>query len=269
MLKIGDFSRIGQVSVKTLRYYDEIGLLKPQRTDGSTGYRYYNLDQLPRLNRILALKELGLSLDQIGQLLDEELSAEQLRGILRFKQIEIKERMVEEEYKLARVEARLMMIEQEDEMPDYDVVIKQVDPISVASVRGIIPNYPQQGDLWNELETFLKQQNISPSGPCFTIYHSEAPDVDTEVCEPVDEPVPQNPQVNSHQIPAIPMMATVIHKGPFITLGEAYTALFKWIEANAFQISGPPREVYLRSPDDGSQTDSQTVTEIQFTVEKN
>ncbi len=75
MLKIGEFSRIGQISIKTLRYYDTIGLLKPHQIDPITGYRYYSFDLLPRLNRILALKELGLSLEQINQLLTDDLTA--------------------------------------------------------------------------------------------------------------------------------------------------------------------------------------------------
>jgi DNA-binding transcriptional MerR regulator len=143
VLKIGDFSRIGQVSVKTLRYYDEIGLLRACQTDTFSGYRYYTFDQLPRLNRILALKELGLSLNQIDQLLNDDLSAEQLRGMLRLKQVEIQQRMVDEQEKLARVEARLKMIKQEDKMSEYNVVIKQVEPLNVASVRDVIPNYPE------------------------------------------------------------------------------------------------------------------------------
>jgi DNA-binding transcriptional MerR regulator len=269
MLKIGDFSRIGQVSVKTLRYYDEIGLLTPHSTDPYTGYRYYTYDQLPRLNRILALKGMGLSLEQIRQLLTDNLTAEQLRGMLRFKQVEIQQRMEEEKERLSRVEARLRMIEQEEKMPEYDIVIKKVDPILVASIRDIIPNYPEQGHLWNELESFLSHHQITPTGPCFTIYHSEEPNVDTEVCEPLGESLPPDPRVRIHELSGVSSMATVIHKGPFLTIGEAYTAILKWIEANDYQISGPPREVYLKPADKGSQTDPQTITEIQFPIDKN
>jgi len=113
MIKIGDFSRISRVPVKTLRYYDEVGLLKPVEVDRFTGYRYYSLDQLSRLNRILALKDLGFSLEQIAQLLDENLPAAQIRGMLRMKQAELQDRVREEQERLARVEARLRQIEQE------------------------------------------------------------------------------------------------------------------------------------------------------------
>jgi DNA-binding transcriptional MerR regulator len=92
MLKIGEFSKFGQVSVKTSRYYDSLGLLTPQMIDPITGDRYYSFDLLPRLNRILALKEFGFSLEQIDQLLNNDLTAEQLRGMLRLKQAEIRSR---------------------------------------------------------------------------------------------------------------------------------------------------------------------------------
>jgi DNA-binding transcriptional MerR regulator len=85
MFKIGEFSRLSRVSVRMLRHYDQLGLLKPSRTDNFTNYRYYSADQLPRLNRILALRDLGFSLEQIGNMLDEELSAEQLMGMLNLK----------------------------------------------------------------------------------------------------------------------------------------------------------------------------------------
>jgi effector-binding domain-containing protein len=188
--------------------------------------------------------------------------------MLRLKQVEIQQQMQAEKEKLARVEARLKMIEQEDKMPNYDVVIKKVGPISVASVRDIIPTYPEQGHLWDELESFLYRHQIKPEGPCFTIYYSDEPNIDTEVCEPVSSAIPEDSKVNQHMLTDVDTMATVVHKGPFISIGEAYTAIIKWIEANGYQINGPAREIYLRPADNGSQTDSETVTEIQFPVAK-
>src|SRR5512136_2701540 len=119
MLKIGDLSKLSRVSVKTLRYYDETGLLKPTQVDRFTGYRYYSFDQLPRLNRILALKDLGFALEQIAQLLSEDLPAAQLRGMLRLRQAELSQHVQDELDQLTRVEARLRQIEQEDTMSTY------------------------------------------------------------------------------------------------------------------------------------------------------
>src|SRR5512134_2583878 len=102
MIRIGDFSRLSRVSIKTLRFYDEMGLLKPVSVDRFTGYRYYEFDQLPRLYRILAFKDLGFSLEEIGCLLEEELSAEQMRGMLKLRQMEIRQRVEEEAARLER-----------------------------------------------------------------------------------------------------------------------------------------------------------------------
>ncbi len=105
MLKINDFSKLGQVSTRMLRHYDKLGLLKPSQTDQWTGYRYYTIDQLPRLHRIIALKELGLSLEQIAQLLDkgDELPAERMRGMLSMRQAELETELQEKHSQLARV----------------------------------------------------------------------------------------------------------------------------------------------------------------------
>ena len=93
MIKIGDFARLSQVSVVTLRYYDEMDLLKPVRVDTFTGYRFYSADQLPRLNRILALKDLGFSLEQIKLMLSDGLTSEQLRGMLTMQRKEVEKRL--------------------------------------------------------------------------------------------------------------------------------------------------------------------------------
>ena len=107
MFRIGEFSRLSHVTVKTIRHYDKIGLLKPARVDSLTKYRYYSASQLPRLNRILALKGLGLSLEQIKMLLDQDLPAAQIRGMLRLKRLEIQESLDQEQSRLDRVEQML------------------------------------------------------------------------------------------------------------------------------------------------------------------
>ena len=137
MFKIGDFSRLGQVSTRMLRHYDQLGLLKPKHTDKFSGYRYYTIDQLGDLNRIIALKELGLSLEQIAQIMNDvrPLNADKLRGMLMMKRSEIELTLSEEQARLGRVEARLRQIELEDEPSPYEVLVKPIPGIVVASVR--------------------------------------------------------------------------------------------------------------------------------------
>lgn len=271
MIRIGDFSKLSRVPVKTLRYYDEMGLLKPVKVDPFTGYRLYEYSQLSVLHRILALKDLGFSLEEIGRLLDDGLSVEQMRGMLRLREMEARQQVQQEAERLERIGARLRQIEQESSMSRYDVVIKSADEIKVASVRGVVPTPPEQGGLWDQLEGHLEMQRVRPVGACFTLYHDDEfkeRDWDLEVCEPIDGDLSQSKHVRVWTLPAVDAMACTIHHGPFTTIGEAYNAIGKWIADNGYRITGPCREVYLEPSENGSQIDPNTVTEIQFPVEK-
>jgi DNA-binding transcriptional MerR regulator len=271
MIRIGDFSKLSRVSVKTLRYYDETGVLKPVRVDPFTGYRLYEYSQLLVLHRILALKDLGFSLEEIGHLLNDGLTVEQMRGMLKLRETEARQRVHEEAERLERIGARLRQIEQEDCMSKYDVVIKRAEQIKIASVRDVVPTPPEQGGLWQELGEYLAQQRVRPIGACFTLYHDDEykeRDWDLEVCEPIDAELGETQRVRVKRLPAVATLACTIHNGPFVTIGEAYNAIGKWITNNGYRIVGPCREVYLHEAENVSQTDPNTVTEIQFPVEK-
>ena len=270
MFRIGEFSKLSQVSVKTLRYYDQIDLLHPAEVDRFTNYRYYTTDQLHRLNRILALKDLGLTLDQIGLVLDQELSPAELRGMLRLKQVELEQQVEEQQARLARVAARLRQIEQEGKMPDYIVTLKEVPALRVASVRDVVANYPAQSALWHELEAFLEQKQVQPSGPCFTLDHEEEyreSDVDLEVCEPIDVDLEGDDRVTVRELPG-GQMASMLHIGPYETLSEAYPVIIGWIMENGYRITGSGREIYVRNAPDHDVEPAEYVTEIQFPVAK-
>jgi effector-binding domain-containing protein len=271
MIRIGDFSKLSRVSVKTLRFYDEMGLLKPVEVDRFSGYRYYEYGQLACLNRILALKDLGFALEEIRKLLESDLPAEQLRGMLKLREAESRQRVQEEAERLMRIEARLRQIEQEDVMSKYDVVIKKIEPLKVASLRGVVPTPPEQGVLWRELEGYLAMHRVRGIGPCLSLYHDDEyreQDWDIEVCAPIAEDVPPSKRIAVQVLPSMAAMACTIHEGPFVTIGEAYDAVMRWVDENGYQIIGPVREVYLKEAEHGSQTDPGTVTEIQVPVEK-
>ena len=175
MLKIGEFSRLVDVPVKTLRYYDEIGLFKSDYIDEQTGYRFYSFEQLPRLNRLLALKDLGLSLSQIDQMLQENLSADQLRDMLLQKQVELEDLVRDIRERVARVGARLSLIEMEDKMPDYEVVIKTVEPVLVASKQETVPHFAAIGSvmdrLYNGVVAHVVEHKGQFAGPGITVWH--------------------------------------------------------------------------------------------------
>lgn len=273
MFRIGEFSKICRVPVSALRYYADLGLLEPAHIDQFTAYRYYSLDQLPRLNRILALKDLGLALEQIAQILHEDLPAEQIRGMLRLKQAEIRQRLDEEQARLDRVEARLKQIEKEGKMPEHDVVLKQIEAQLTLSIREVIPTPDHVGHLLGESYTAMIANGLDGAAPPYTIYHDEEfkpADMDIEIAIPVAASVKTSVALNGgrtlalRQQPALSSAAGVIHRGSYDTLEASYSAIGRWIEENGYRIVGPPREVYLTAPD----SPEGPITEIQYPVEK-
>lgn len=269
MIKIGDFAHLSQVSIATLRHYDEIGLLKPIAVDKATGYRYYSVAQLPRLNRILALKDLGFSLDQIEQVLNG-LTLEQLRGMLKLKHAEVEQQLAQEQGRLQRIAARLRQIELEDTMSDYDVVLKTVAPMLIASRSVTIPTNEEVpdylGSAFTEAVNHVKENGAKDNGACFAIWHQPADVYINEVAEaaiPIDRVLPGTERIKVYELPQT-QMASVVHHGNFDDFPQAHTALHKWIEANDYRIIGPYREIYIH----GGNNSTDATTEIQYPVEK-
>lgn len=236
--------------------------------DELTGYRYYSAGQLSRLHRILALKDLGLSLDQIASLLKEETSTEQISGMLRLKSIEVGERVAEEQLRLARVEALLRQIEQEGKMPMYEVALRRIPTQNVAAIRRTLPNYGGISGLFGELFGSLGGK-VKFLGPTIGIYHDpefREQDVDAEVAIPAEGDLPTDAPVQMRALPG-GEMARVIYRGRYEGIGGAYNALVAGLEPNGCRIAGPVREVYLHGPGD-AQDPSEYVTEIQVPVER-
>lgn len=250
MFKIGAFSQFSRVSVKMLRHYDRLGLLPPAYVDPSTNYRYYAANQLPRLQRILALKDLGFSLEEIRHVLDGDLSGEQIRGMLKLRRAEILARQREDEARLARIEGRLAYLDQAEQMPPYDVVLRAIPAQRVASIRGRVgPQPPTVTDLFEELEAYVASHGArAPRPPLMLRHDDEHRDdrQDVEVLIPVDRPLPPSGHIRVRQLSAEPNMACTVHTGHYDTLDRAFAALLNWIERNDYLISGPAREAYLR-----------------------
>ena len=156
-------------------------------------------------------------------------------------------------------------------MSKYDVVIKNIEALKVASLRGIVPTPSEQGVLWRELDGYLAMHRVRPSGPCQSLYHDEEykeQDWDIEVCEPIAEDVQPSKRITVWKLPPVDTMACTIHEGPLATISEAYDAIMRWVDEHRYRIIGPVREVYMKEAKHGSQTDPKTVTEIQIPVEK-
>lgn len=246
----------------------------PAQVDPFTSYRYYSANQLPRLNRILALRDLGFTLEQIKRALDDQLTPEEMRGMLRLKQAEIEKQVEEEQARLNRVAARLKQIEQEGKvMPEQEVILKAVEAQHVLAIREVIPTPDYVGTLLGESFMALGPRGIMPAAPPIAIFHDEEfkpADLDVEIALPVAPgvkdavPLDGGRQLVAKTLPAIDTAASIIHKGSYDNLTDTYNAIARWIEANGCRIAGPSREVYLTAPDDPAGA----LTEIQYPVVK-
>lgn len=273
MFSIGDFARLGRVSIRMLRHYDAIGLLRPSRVDPATGYRFYNAEQLQRLNRVVALKDLGFTLQQVQAILDELVTAEELRGMLRLRRAQLEAQIATDASRLARVEVRLRLIEREGHMNTDDVVLKHVAPVRVAELTGVAASYapedigPVIQPLYPELARRLKAAGITPEcGPIAWYEPSSNGAGETIIVHaawPVTVERRHGYDFEVTDLPAIPSAATLIHRGSMDDVDGTIQTLARWIADNGYHTDGYAREVYLQCP---PKDPDAWVTELQLTV---
>ena len=275
MFLAGEFSKIAQVSKRLLHYYDEIGLFKPARIDPETGYRYYTARQLPQLNRILVLKELGLTLGQITRMLQANVSDEEIHGMLLMKQSELEQTVLQDVQRLRRIQARLA--QNQGDVPD--VVLKAVPPQLFLSTRKLIPS-PAEGQLL--VQNMVNIQRLLPSqldakaiGSLAAVFYADSftlTDIDIEIGfllhKPVREPVALSDEfvLRMRELPAVATMATSVQVGDPQLIFIAFGALGRWIEANDYHIAGPYREIGFEFSETGMAREM--VVEVQLPVER-
>lgn len=273
MYRIGDFAKLSRVTVRTLRYYEEMGLLKPVTIDRWTGYRYYEAAQLPHLNRILALKDLGFSLDQIQTLMHEDMSFGALVGMLELKRAELQSQVLEAGERLIRVESRLAQIKEERTMTEYEILTKSVDAQKVAIVHDKIGSREEINSTFNrlfdEVISHVQQHNAWGGVPLdlwYSMGDEQDSDMQVAAAVPISRSLPETERVRVEELPAVEHMAYVVHHGSFSSLGQAYGSIMEWLKANNYSVTGPSREVYLEYDRNGDP--AKYVTEIQFPVER-
>lgn len=272
MFSIGEFSHIARVTPRQLRHYEELGLFQPERIDPETGYRFYSALQLPRLNRILALKELGLSLAQILRLLDEHISNEEIRGMLTMRKAQIELTLRDELERVRSIEARLAQIEEQGKLID-DVVLKAIPERTFLSIRQIAPSKEEGFALMAEVQRALPHlAGKSASGQLALLFSSdsfETENIDVEMGFLLDGDAPKGVLLSDGRamtvrtLPAIETMATMVCVG--ITNHEpCYGRLGTWMEHHHFQLAGPGWEVFIE-PFNPAKLD-QVVIEVQLPV---
>ena len=259
MFTIGEFAQHGRVSVRMLRHYDAIGLLRPACVDPVTGYRSYQASQLAQLNRVIALKDLGFTLQQVQEIMAEQVSAAELRGMLRLRRAEIQSRIDAETSRLARVEARLATIEDEARVPVDGVVIKGLAPVRVAELAGVAGSYEPEAitpviqPLYCDLRQRMASALVTAAGPAMA-YYEDVPASDGAIVVHAAVPVAGGTD-GDHGFAVVDLAevdraAVIIHHGLMDDVLPAVQALARWIDASGYRAAGYAREVTLEwSPD--------------------
>lgn len=264
VFKISEFSKLSKIPAKTLRYYDQLGLLRPACTDSQSGYRYYTSEQLLRLQRIFALKDLGFTLEQIKQILHDEVSAADIRRMLLLKQAEVESLIQSETERLVRIEARLKQLEQEgDKLPRHEVLVKKLEPTMVVSIREATNRVRIPG-LLAEIDEYLQWNGLPAASRHIVVWHSYAEGengVELAVACPVPRLLPDTDRFTTMTLPGM-TVASVTHMSRPGTESNVCIDLGAWIERNGYRISPelPSREVYAsRQEGDGRMyvTDTQ------------
>lgn len=269
MYRIGLFSKINKVTIKTLRYYDEIGLLKPAFVDEENNYRYYTSDQLPLIHKIIALRQIGFSIDEILAIHQGQDSI----AIFKHREQELKSLVEESQRQLGQITHYLAKMKEDFSM-NYEVVLKELPEVKVYSKRMVIPDYNAYFEIIPKIGEEVTKANpeIKCAVPeyCFIIYHDgeyKEKNLDVELCEAVTAFGKDSETIKFKKIEKVPTAACVYHKGPYSTIGNAYAHLFKWIEENGFLASDNPRESYV----DGiwnKEVESEWLTELQVPIIK-
>jgi DNA-binding transcriptional MerR regulator len=266
MFAIGDFARHGRVSVRMLRHYDSIGLLRPAHVDAVTGYRSYDAGQLADLNRIVALKDLGFSLEQVRTMLADQVSVVEVRAMLALRRAELQSALAEGAARLAQVESRLRSIEQEGRPPAVDIVLKELPAVRMVELSSSAASFtpddigPVIRPLCAELGRRLPEATgVTPAGR-LTCYYEAAGD-EVAVHAALAASVEIDGELNGLTVVDHPATraATLVHRGAIDEVLPAWQALAHWIDDNGHRTSGPARELYLDCPEDLSQW----VTELQ------
>lgn len=271
MLKIGDFSKLSRISIRMLRHYDEIGLLRPEFVDDFTGYRYYNESQLLMAGRIQVLKNLGFGLSAIGEILAQYEDAEEMERFLLIKRKEMERQEEIIRQRLQLLDSTIEWLRKDGNIMGYDVSLKTMPEMYVASVRQIIPSYNQEGMLWKILMEETAHLQLQDGNPCYALaifYDGEYKDadVDVEVRKSVSGTYTDTEHVKFKTVPPMEI-ASATYKGSYEQINQVNEAVAKWIQDNGYEFAGLSFNIYHVSPYE-TQNQDEFVTEVCYPVKK-
>ena len=269
MFKIGEFSRLANISVRMLRHYDKLELLTPEVVDQSTGYRYYPARQLVQANRIQQLKALGFSLNTIKSILEAQ-TDEEMQKYFDDRRSELERELIDLNFQSTMLERARQIIRKDVHM-NYSVVLKEIPSRYVMAYRDRIPSFSYEMQLWLRLNQEKQAQSVAIANPAYgiTIFHDEElreSDHDVEVQVSVEGEYADHDGVRFYTMPAV-QVASVTFSGPFDQTPYVMEALATWIEANNYQITGPMFNISHVSPAQDPDP-SNWVTESCYQVSK-
>ena len=268
MFRIGEFSKMTKTTIKTLRYYDEVQLLKPQEIDPFTGHRFYTTAQLLQLHRIQSLRQAGLSIEEIRHIL----SGKDAVPLLEKRRGELMSELTETQQQLSRIQF-ILHGKEEEYFVNYTATLKDLPECIVYSKRMTIPSYDAYFEVLPALGQKMaeKYPDLQCAKPeyCFIIYldgEYKEKDINVEYCEAVTEMKPDFDDIQFKKMASVPAV-TVMHKGPYAGLSQAYAFAFQWIDENGMLVAESPRESYI----DGiwnKESEEDWLTELQIPIKK-
>lgn len=266
MLKIGEFAQLSQVSMKTLRHYDALGLLRPSQINPETGYRLYDIKQLADMMRIQALKDCGFTLEEIIPLLQtHDLKA--IESLLNQRVTAQQKVVADEQARLQRLIARIRLLSATEEMPHYDVILKQTQSLTLIGLRQSIDSREKIGPLVQNARERFEEQALIPIGPLIHVYYDvKEENIDLFVGAPVIALPHTIPDLTCEQLTGGEQVACVLHQGDYIAIRNAYVALHIWLSTSGYRLSGPCREIYHRSIQHTADAEAY-ITEIQLPIQ--
>lgn len=273
LLSIGEFSRICKVSSKTLRYYEEIGLLIPDEINPENGYRYYSIGQLKRMLFINRMKAYHFSLEEIHAILEceEDQAEERLRSALNRKRLETMEQLRSYENILKQMSNDVSNLEKGipvmSYLDDIEVQLVETHSMNILHIRRLLNSDDYAAGYvkyFSSLYERIAAEGLNMLGMPMTIYHSPEYDPagnDTEFAIPVKEYVK-----DTRDLPG-GLCARSILKGPYPELTSVYARLKEWVDSEGYEMIDSPYEIYLTNPKKTSAPED-TVTEVYFPVKK-
>lgn len=266
MISIGEFSRICQVSIKTLRYYDKIGLMEPESVDEFTGYRYYSQGQMEQMLLIQRLKRYGFSLDEIKELL----VCREKRALFS-KLMAQREKLMKQQAEMAAVigelTAHLSDFERTGDImgyqKNYEIQLRETTdhPILISRQKMGVEDF---GTYYSTIYERVPKAGVIPDGLVGAVYHDQEFSAE---CSDIELIVGVREKEKADRILQGGLCAMTVHHGPYSSLPDAYGAIVAWIDGSDFRMDGAPYEIYIKTQREGLPPE-QWETEIYFPVKK-